>query len=325
MNKIFAYIIIFFTLNACSKADDTGINDIQITNENIDIQLTNVDIGITNIDFIDNNNGFIIDSQGRILNTEDSGISWNLLYTSNYELLDIQFINKQYGYVLAKVQNEQSYFLLKTSDYGKSFQVTPIPNGSDLTKVFFTSNNIGFVLGHHILRTDDNGSNWTKLNLDFNIWGDLIEKNNGELYACGLNGIFLKSTNYGINWEQIDLGIKSHFYQIQAYQDVLYLRGQSIIKTNIEKTLEFEIPAYIRDFKVYKENIIIGFGEQYQEQGFFPRGAIYISNNSGNNWETTILNDFNRIKVVDFINSNNGFGIADHNGKEYLIKIKIEE
>ena len=34
-----------------------------------------------------------------------------------------------------------------------------------------------------------------------------------------------------------------------------------------------------------------------------------------------------RIRVVDFIDSNNGFGIADDlfNGKEYLIKIKIEE
>jgi len=174
MNKIFTYIIIFLTLTACSK-DDMENNVIQLTNENIDIQLTNVNFGITDIDFLNINDGFIIDNQGRILNTENSGVDWNLLYTSNYELLDIQFITKQYGYVLAKTQNEQSYFLLKTSDYGESFQETSIPNGSDLKKIYFTNNNIGFVLGNHILKTVDNGSNWTELNLDFNVWNDLIE------------------------------------------------------------------------------------------------------------------------------------------------------
>ncbi len=327
MNKIFAYIIIFLTLTACSKDDGTENNENQLTNENIDIQLTNVNFGITDIDFININDGFIIDNQGRILNTQNSGVDWNILHSSNYELLDIQFISKQYGYALAKIPNEQSYLLLKTSDYGESFQETSIPNGSDLRKIYFTSNNIGFVLGNHILKTVDNGSNWTELNLDFNIWRDLIEKYNGELYACGLNGTFLKSTDTGTNWEQIDLGINSHLYQIQAFQDVFYFRGQRITKTNIGTTQEFEIPANLMDLKVYKENIVIGFGEQYPEQGFYPRGALFISNNSGADWETSLFNEFNRIRVVDFIDSNNGFGIADDlfNGKEYLIKIKIEE
>lgn len=327
MNKIFAYIIIFLTLAACSKDDDTENNENQLTNENIDIQLTNVDFGITDIDFIDINVGFIIDNKGRILNTENSGVDWNILYTSNYELLDIQFITKQFGYILAKTPNEQSYFLLKTSDYGVSFQETTIPNGSDLRKIYFTNNNLGFVLGNHILKTVDNGSNWTELNLDFNIWSDLIEKSNGELFVCGLNGTSLKSTDSGSNWEQIDLGINSHLYEIQPFQELFYFLGQNIVKTNISITQEFEIPAYVRDFQVYQENIVVGFGEQYPEQGFFPKGAMFISNNSGKNWETTIFNDFNRIRVVDFVDSNNGFGVADNlfSGKEYLIKIKIEE
>jgi hypothetical protein len=99
MNKIFAYLIIFLTLTACSKDDDTENNENQLTNENIDIQLTSVDFEINDIDFIDINVGFIIDNQGRILNTENSGVDWNILYTSNYELLDIQFITKQFGYI----------------------------------------------------------------------------------------------------------------------------------------------------------------------------------------------------------------------------------
>jgi len=315
-----------FNLTACSSDDGIQPVENQITIENIEIQLTQVNFGIADIDFIDNNNGFIIDYQGRILKTENSGIDWNLIHITNYELLDIQFITEQRGYVLAKIQNEQSFFLLKTSDSGESFQETPIPNGSDLRKIYITSNNIGFVLGNHILKTVDNGSNWTELNLDFNVWRDIIEKSNGELYTCGLNGTFIKSTYTGNNWEQINLGINSHLYQIKPFQDIFYFRGSNFTKTNFGTTQEFEIPG-ILDFIAYKENIVIGFGEEYPEQGFFPSGAMYISNNSGNNWETTIFNEFNRIRVVDFIDSNNGFGIADAHasGKEYLMKIKIEE
>ena len=70
----------------------------------------------------------------------------------------------------------------------------------------------------------------------------------------------------------------------------------------------------------------MGFGEQFPEQGYFPRGAIFISNNSGKKWETTIFENFNTIRGIDFIDNSNGFGIADdqYRGKEYLIKIKIQ-
>lgn len=169
--------------------------------------------------------------------------------------------------------------------------------------------------------------NWTELNLDFNVWGDLIHKNNGDLYACGLNGTLIKSSNMGTNWESIDLGVKSHLYKIQPFEELYYFLGQNLVKTNLSATQEFEIPAYIRDFYVYQKNIVIGFGEQYPELGFFPIGAMFISNTSGNDWETTLFNEFNRIRVVDFVDLNNGFGIADdlYNGKEYLMKIKIKE
>jgi len=39
------------------------------------------------------------------------------------------------------------------------------------------------------------------------------------LYLCGLNGTFLKSKDIGNNWEPIDLGINSHLYQIQQFQE----------------------------------------------------------------------------------------------------------
>ena len=60
----------------------------------INFQLKNVNFSIADIDFVNINDGFAIDNEGRILKTENSGVDWISLYTSNYELLDIQFIDK---------------------------------------------------------------------------------------------------------------------------------------------------------------------------------------------------------------------------------------
>jgi len=326
MNRTLTYLILTLILVSCSKDDDSLNNKVQLTENNIDIQLTNVNFGIFDIDFINENNGFAIDTQGQILTTNNSGVDWTVLYSSEYELLDIQFISNQIGYVLAKIQNEQTFFLLKTSDYGQSFKVTSIPNGSDLNRIYFTNNNVGFALGNHILRTSDNGLNWDELELDFNVWNDLLEIGN-ELYACGLNGTLIKSTDLGVNWGQINLGINSHLYEIYPFQDIFYFRGQSIVKSSIGTTQEFEIPATLNDLHVYTNDITIGFGLQYPELGFFPDGAMFISNNSGKSWQTTLYDNFNSITKVDFVNSTIGYGIAYDwfNGKIYLIKIIIEE
>lgn len=322
MKKLLPFLIIILIFSACSKDDGSGIVINQLTIDNIDFEFKNVGFPLKDIDFLDENTGFVIDNQGQIQSTNNSGDDWNLLYTTNYELLDIQFLTQQNGFVLAKVKDKQEFFLLKTEDFGLSFQETAIPNGSGLDQIYFINNDIGFALGNHLLRTEDSGLTWTELNLDFNVWGDIIKKNNGELYACGLNGSFFKSVDKGKNWERIDLGIKSHLNQIEPFQDEFYFRGQSIVKTNITDTREFEIPAILTDLHVYKEDVLVGFGHRFPERGFAPEGAIFTSNDSGAKWEVTISKEFITLGKTDFIDANNGFGIAN---ASLLVTIKIND
>ncbi len=309
-NKFLGILVLFLSLVSCTEDNDAEKNGIQITKDDVNIQLVKTDFSVVDIDFIDKNNGFVIDTKGSILSTENSGANWKLLYESDYELLDIQFLSKKTGYVLAKANHRQSYFLLKTSDYGKSFQKTAIPNGTDLTRVFFINDNVGFVLGKHILRTADNGLNWTEPNLDFNVWSDILKRSNDELYVCGLRGAFLKSTNQGKDWEKIDLGINSHLYKIQSFGDYFYFLGQTFGRTNISKTKEYELLASVFNFHIYEVNIIVGFGKQYSTEGCFSEGAMFISNNGGKNWETTTFSEFGIIRNIDFTDLKNGFCVG---------------
>ncbi|QCK15743.1 WD40/YVTN/BNR-like repeat-containing protein [Mangrovivirga cuniculi] len=324
MKKLFTFLTTLFLLTACNNEDDIKIH---LTEKNISLERIETDFGIKEIDFLDNNIGYVIDFEGRILSTDNSGTDWTILYNTDYELLDIQFLNSQTGFILAKTPEEELFHLLKTTDAGDSFMETEISGGINLREIHFIDSNTGFTLGDHILRTYDSGTGWTELDINSHFWGDLIEKENGDLYACGSGGEFIKSSDDGINWKQVNLNTSSHLYQVTAFQENFYFIGQNFLKSNIQTTWEYEIPAYINDIKVYNNDIVIGFGKQYPEKGFFPYGALYITNNSGKDWETTIFHDISDMRAIDFIDSNSGFGIAytGMTGIEYLIKIKIEE
>lgn len=323
MQKILLLILTILLFSNCSKNDDHTKRADLISEDNFDIKKISLDFSIVDMDFLDKNVGYAIDYQNRILITRDSGNNWNELYVTNYELLDIQFINLEEGFILAK--NGEDFILLNTSNGGVTFQERIIQNGGELTKLYFVNSELGFALGNHIVKTKNSGASWNEINLEFNVYRDMIKIDN-TIYTSGLRGTFLKSEDDGDNWEKINLETDSHIYEIKPFQNLFYLRGQSLLKTDLKNTQEFSIPGLINKTHIYNENVVIGFGEQYPEQGYFQSGAMFISNNSGKTWITTIFNDFNRITVTDFIDANYGFAIADDfiREKQYLLKISIE-
>lgn len=324
MKKPFNYLVIILFIFGCSKNDEIDENDIDLLITNISIENIILDYKLRDIDFLDNNFGFAIDTEGEIFKTENAGINWTVLFSSSFDLIDLQFLNKNTGFVLGKNGNEFSIF--KTFDGGATFEETRIQGGSDLTKVFFINSNLGFVLGNYLLKTENSGNSWTEIDLEFNIYSDIIKTDNEEIYLSGLRGTLLKSTNYGNSWKLKNLNSESHIYEILPFENIFYLIGQSVLKTDFNKTTEFQTPFNIKTH-IFDKTTLIGFGESYYTQGFFPNGAISISNNSGKSWETTIFSDYTRIYAINFIDSKYGFALADNlvKGKSYLMKIKIEK
>lgn len=235
MKKAFNYLVIILFIFSCSKNDEIDENDIiDLLITNINIENIILDYKLKEIDFVDNNFGFAIDTQGKILKTDNAGLNWTLLFSSSFDLIDIQFQNKNSGFVLGKIGNEFS--LLKTLDGGITFKQTRIQGGSDLTKVFFINSNLGFVLGNHVLKTQNSGNSWTEIDLGFNIYSDVVKTDNEEIYLSGLNGTLLKSVNYGNSWKLKNLNSESHIYEILPFENIFYLIGQSVIKTDFNQT-----------------------------------------------------------------------------------------
>jgi photosystem II stability/assembly factor-like uncharacterized protein len=323
MRQTFYYILIILFIFSCSTDNEINENEIDLAINDINIENTILDYHLKGIDFLDNDFGFAIDYQGVVFKTENSGLNWDILFSSNFDLIDIQFLNKNLGFVLGKNGNDFSLF--KTLDGGISFQETIIQGGSGLTKIFFINSDLGFILGNHILKTENSGNSWNEISLEFNVYRDIIKTENEEIYISGLRGTLLKSNNYGNNWELKNTNSESHIYEILPFENIFYLIGQGVIKTDFNTTIEFQPPSSIRGTHIFDKTTLIGFGERYPTLGIFPEAAIFISNDSGENWETTILSEYSRITVIDFIDSKNGFALGENlfSGKSYLIKIKI--
>jgi len=318
--------LIILMISSCSKDGELPENDVSLTKNDINIEYVKLNYNLVGIDFLNNDLGFAIESNGKIIKTINSGSTWEVLYTSHLELIDLQFIDENLGFVIGK--NQDNFFLLNTADGGLTFEEILIPEGQELTKLLFTNSNIGFIIGFDtVLKTVNGGRLWTKTALDFNIYSDIFKTNDNEMLLCGLNGTLLKSTNYGNDWSEINLNTTSHIYEIKQFENTYFLMGQSIIKTNFSKTQEFSMPANFNGAQVFDNTTILGFGYLFPELGYFQDGAIYISNDSGKTWETIIYSEFNRINTVDFIDSKNGFGIADDFflKTQFLLKFKISK
>lgn len=315
-------IFLILLINSCDRDNETN-SDKKISFDNIIIEKKLLNFSPKKLDFLDKNIGYVIDNTNKILKTTDGGNSWNEVYQSTFEIIDIQFITEAKGFLLGK--NGNVFLLFTTNNGGQTFQENTINSGFDLTKIFFLDSNLGFALGKEIKRTQDGGISWSAVNTSFNVFNDIIKYNN-QLYVSGLNGFFSKSNDDGINWSTININSDSHIYSIIPIENSFYLIGQKIIYTNLTTTKQNLMPANFTGSHVFDKNIIIGFGESYPTAGYYARATLYLSNNYGKNWETKISNDFNRYSSIDFINRNQGFGIAKdfYNGKTFLINIQIK-
>lgn len=168
-------------------------------------------IGQSSLCFIDSKNGWAVDSSDKdekIIKTTDGGASWDIVYkTPANQSLTIQkifYINQTTGWMIEQTTNNNSqdnkgtnnFTILKTVDGGKSF--TPqtkktLKNQSsnlpDFSLTFFDNNNGYALIYGTLFKTTDGGKNWSKINLNLNIKGFLLEHidfvNKDTGWICG--------------------------------------------------------------------------------------------------------------------------------------------
>ncbi|HMN48594.1 MAG TPA: protein kinase [Ignavibacteriaceae bacterium] len=128
-----------------------------------------------------------------------------------------------------KALKDKTNSLNYSQDYSKNpnyteqtdWQLSVINSDKNLNSIAFIDNFTGFVVGSNglILKTTDGGQNWNEINTD--ITKDLFSVclANGRIFCAGENGTLLKSGFNSQSLESINTGINENFFNLKFIDD----------------------------------------------------------------------------------------------------------
>ena len=148
--------------------------------------------------FVNEQTGFVCGQGGLILKTTNGGISWNEKASNTLQTLNsIYFPNLNSGYAVG-----YGGTMLKTVNNGEVWNVIPSGLSDNLKQIQFVNDLTGYVCGSYCVgKTINAGINWSIQYYGSNLNSMyFIDEQNG--HVCGDEGLFVRTTNGGENWEE---------------------------------------------------------------------------------------------------------------------------
>jgi hypothetical protein len=176
---------------------------------------------------VDSNTCWAVGTSGLIIKSTDGGKTWEQRdKIGALSLFDIFFINGNKGWIVG-----DNGLILNTEDGGSSWKKQASGFSDSLMKVFFLDENRGVVLGvgGTVLYTENGGTLWQTYSIDWtsvlpeelmakgviapNLYGIFfIDATHG--WIVGDNGVLLKTSDGGKQWEVTFTGLPNSFYSI---------------------------------------------------------------------------------------------------------------
>lgn len=169
------------------------------------------------VTFADDKTGWAVGHWGVVLKTSDGGESWQVQRSDtaiDQPLFSVHFKDRNEGWATGLWSS-----MLATKDGGKTWTAIklPAPPGGgkadrNLLKIFANNKGTLFVAAEQgtVLRSDDNGANWTYLNTGYKgtFWtGTALE--DGTLLVGGLRGTMYRSADGGNSWQALSTSVKN--------------------------------------------------------------------------------------------------------------------
>jgi len=247
------------------------------------------------ISFADNNHGWIACTDGSIIYTEDGGTSWQEIYFGpSITFYDVYFINENTGFVAGTIDVGPSTrsIVYKTTDGGQKWQVSYLSeNSMVLNSITFSDIEHGFISDHSIspysstgvlLTTNDCGESWmisSIMSICTRADNVTLDSENGKIWISG----------------RMDVG--PHEFSALFSRDIDGVYWDNYILSNNEM-----------DFQSVDFSGTNGVAIQNDEGGCY----IYLSSNSGEDWELIVMEPYEFNDVI--FDENESLWLVGDNG-----------
>jgi len=167
---------------------------------------------IRSIAFSDADSGYAVGYEGRIIKSGDAGRNWGFtVYPINRDLNKIVYAGSGTYYVAGGNKTHDSIqTILRTTDYGNSWDVIYDVPGPWLKSIAFITTQKGYAVGDRgvILSTNNGGNTWTSISApllrDFNSV-TFVNADTGYIVGGTAAGLYkrtiLQTVNGGTNWD----------------------------------------------------------------------------------------------------------------------------
>ncbi len=251
------------------------------------------------------------DSFYKTVNGGDSWFEIEVVDDYNEHFFDCAFKDEIHGYLVTFDGK-----VLITEDGGASWvNVSPNPLPSYLSIEIIDSESlfVGTDLGM-IYKTNDNGNNWTLVteSITNNRLSsiDFITPNEG--IVVGYDGVVLKTSTAGFEWDLINLGEQNHLKNVKYLSEekiiITGTSGKVFISENAGDTWdEYSMTSSINPTKMVFINDTVGWVVGYDSDG-----AIRKTTDGGYNWEVQNSNFEAYLYDVTFTDDTTGFIAAPY-------------
>lgn len=187
--------------------------------------------------------------------------------------------------------------------------LNPKPSDNTGVKICFTSLDTGFIINNkQILKTTNCGQIWS-ISKEIESSNDIyFLKSFG--YIVGNNGYVLKTTDKGLTWSPVSLGITDNL------NSVFVLSPDTIIITSAHrfiKSVDGGNTWHSSDIPDYTINKTF-FINSKTGHAACNSGIIIKTNNGGQSWYvTSVTHSLSKVIAISFVNKNTGFASCEFN------------